>query len=164
MVNWEPCLAIIETKSCFPVSAPHGYIRICTSLSEEKLSNPTCLFLWSRCNTSHYWLPQSFTLNGCMSESQRQLDNYWLCHSISWTSKKRFILVCGRDCVWFSYYSHTLTISNVSFSAEGLFHAAIYLILISILIWFSWSQEMKNHSACHVGRGLLYVNMWRMGI
>lgn len=64
----------------------------------------------------------------------------------------------GGDCVWFSLCSHTLTISNVSFSAGGLFHATIYP-LTSILIWFFWCQEM-NHSAYLINRDLLYVNMW----
>ena len=44
-------------------------------------------------------------------------------------------------------------------SARGLFHVTVFLIQISELNWLFWSQEMKNHLAYLINRGLLYINM-----
>ena len=44
-------------------------------------------------------------------------------------------------------------------SAGGLFHVTVFLIHISELNWLFLSQEMKNHLAYLINRGLLYINM-----
>jgi len=43
-------------------------------------------------------------------------------------------------------------------SAGGLFHATVFLIQISELYWLFLSQEMKNHLAYLINRGLLHIN------